>query len=116
MSDPPRVGLLFGGRSVEHEVSVDSARNVAAALEEARFVCVPLAVTGEGHWLSPELSRRLLVGDGRRAEPAPGEDDGARIVVARRRAGSVVVDDVLALPGVRSACRAGDGAARTDRR
>jgi D-alanine-D-alanine ligase len=74
--------LLFGGRSVEHEVSVESARNVAAALEEARFVCVPLAVTGEGRWLSPELSRRLLVGDGRRAEPAPGEDDGARIVVA----------------------------------
>ena len=40
-----RIGLLFGGRSVEHEVSVTSARGVAAAMAEAELECVPIAVT-----------------------------------------------------------------------
>jgi D-alanine-D-alanine ligase len=76
-----RVGLLFGGRSVEHEVSVDSARSVAGALIEGGFDCVPIAVTGEGRWLSPDLSRALLEGGGPRAEPSPEQDDGSRVVV-----------------------------------
>lgn len=81
MTGRRRVGLLFGGRSVEHEVSVDSARSVAGALTEGGLDCVPLAVTGEGRWLSPELSRVLLDGKGPRAEPLTDQDDGARVVV-----------------------------------
>lgn len=81
MTARPRVGLLFGGRSVEHEVSVDSARSVADALTEGGHECVPLAVTGEGRWLSPELSRALLDGGGPRAEPSPEQDDGTRVVI-----------------------------------
>jgi D-alanine-D-alanine ligase len=73
--------LLFGGRSVEHEVSVASARSVAAALSDAGLDCVPLAVAGDGRWLSPELSRALLEGDGERAEPAAGVDDGVRVTI-----------------------------------
>ena len=76
-----RVGLLFGGRSVEHEVSVDSARSVARALTEAAFTCVPIGVTGEGRWLSPEVSRALLDTDAERADPPAAADDGARVVV-----------------------------------
>lgn len=80
MSGVRRVGLLFGGRSVEHEVSVISARGVAQALVEAGFECVPLGVTGAGRWLAPQRSREILDGDAARAEPAP-DDDGARVAI-----------------------------------
>jgi D-alanine-D-alanine ligase len=74
------VALLFGGTSVEHEVSVVSARGVAAALDPKQFECVPIGVTGEGRWLSPEVSGRILRGDGKRVEPPGNGDDGSSIV------------------------------------
>jgi D-alanine-D-alanine ligase len=40
-----RIGVLFGGRSGEHEVSLQSARAVMAALEEAGHEVVPIGVT-----------------------------------------------------------------------
>jgi D-alanine-D-alanine ligase len=76
-----RVALLFGGRSVEHEVSVVSARGVFSALDRDRFECLPVGVTGEGAWLPPELSERILRGEGKRVE-SPEADGGAdRVVV-----------------------------------
>jgi len=74
-----RVGLLFGGSSVEHEVSVISARGVAGALRLTEMVCVPLAVSGDGEWLTPELSAAILDGDAARAEPSGS--DPARIAI-----------------------------------
>ena len=46
-----RIGVLFGGRSGEHEVSLQSARAVMAALEQAGHEVVPIAITREGRWL-----------------------------------------------------------------
>ena len=46
-----RVGVLFGGRSGEHEVSLQSARAVMAALERAGHEVVPIGITREGRWL-----------------------------------------------------------------
>jgi D-alanine-D-alanine ligase len=46
-----RIGVLFGGRSGEHEVSLQSARAVMAALEEAGHDVVPIGVTRQGRWL-----------------------------------------------------------------
>ena len=46
-----RIGVLFGGRSGEHEVSLQSARAVMAALEEAGHEVVPIGVTRQGRWL-----------------------------------------------------------------
>jgi D-alanine-D-alanine ligase len=46
-----RVGVLFGGRSGEHEVSLQSARAVMAALREAGHDVVPIGITPEGRWL-----------------------------------------------------------------
>jgi D-alanine-D-alanine ligase len=48
-----RLGLIFGGRSVEHEVSVVSAQHVIAAADPTRFEVVPIGVTKEGLWLTP---------------------------------------------------------------
>jgi len=75
-----RVGLMFGGRSVEHEVSVISARGVAGALDDAGLDVVPIGVTGKGRWLSPERSGQVLAGAERRAEPG-ADDDGSGVAV-----------------------------------
>ena len=66
-----RVGLMFGGRSVEHEVSVVSARGVAAAMAASpKLECVPIGVTVEGSWLDPETSRKILASDATRVIPS----------------------------------------------
>lgn len=55
-----RVGVIFGGRSGEHEVSVRSARAVIDAMDARRYDVVPIAITKEGKWLSPADATRLL--------------------------------------------------------
>jgi D-alanine-D-alanine ligase len=45
-----RVGILFGGRSAEHEVSLQSARNVIAAADPQKYEIIPIAITKEGRW------------------------------------------------------------------
>jgi len=46
-----RIGVLFGGRSGEHEVSLQSARAVMAALSEAGHEVMPIGITPQGRWL-----------------------------------------------------------------
>lgn len=46
-----RVGVIFGGRSGEHDVSLRSARAVMAALDPTRYDVVPIGITREGQWL-----------------------------------------------------------------
>jgi D-alanine-D-alanine ligase len=54
------VGILFGGRSAEHEVSVISAQGVMAAIDQDRFRVVPIGVTKEGTWLTPRETQAAL--------------------------------------------------------
>ena len=55
-----RVGVLFGGRSSEHEVSLASARNVMEALQQAGHTVVPIGITPHGRWLpAPDALARL---------------------------------------------------------
>jgi D-alanine-D-alanine ligase len=56
-----RVGILFGGRSAEHEVSVVSAQGVMAAIDESRFQPVPIGVTRQGTWLTPAQTEQALL-------------------------------------------------------
>jgi D-alanine-D-alanine ligase len=55
-----RVGLLFGGKSAEHEVSLQSARNVAQALDINKYEPVYIGINKEGQWLAPGVSERYL--------------------------------------------------------
>lgn len=50
MSKKIRVGILFGGRSGEHDVSLISAAAVMKALDPAKYEIVPIGITREGHW------------------------------------------------------------------
>jgi len=55
-----RVGVIFGGRSGEHEVSIRSARAIVESIDQRKFEVVPIAITKEGKWLAPAPSAQLL--------------------------------------------------------
>jgi D-alanine-D-alanine ligase len=57
-----RVGVLFGGRSGEHEVSLLSAASVVEALDKTKYEVVPIGITKEGRWLTADHAKRLLRG------------------------------------------------------
>jgi D-alanine-D-alanine ligase len=58
-----RVGILFGGRSGEHEVSLLSAASVLNAIDKAKYEVVPIGITKDGRWLTAEHAERLLKGE-----------------------------------------------------
>jgi D-alanine-D-alanine ligase len=58
-----RVGVLFGGRSGEHEVSLLSAASVLKALDRSRYEVVPIGITKQGRWVVSGDAERLLAGD-----------------------------------------------------
>jgi D-alanine-D-alanine ligase len=58
-----RVGILFGGRSGEHEVSLLSAASVLNAIDKTKYEVVPIGITKDGRWLTAEHAERLLKGD-----------------------------------------------------
>lgn len=55
-----RVGVIFGGKSGEHEVSVNSARSIMAALDTQKYELVPVAITKAGRWLVGAESLQLM--------------------------------------------------------
>jgi D-alanine-D-alanine ligase len=55
-----RVGVVFGGRSGEHEISLRSAESVLRSLDPQKYEIVPIGITHEGKWLSPGKSMALL--------------------------------------------------------
>ncbi|MFZ0863837.1 MAG: D-alanine--D-alanine ligase family protein [Candidatus Sulfotelmatobacter sp.] len=57
-----RVGILFGGRSGEHEVSLLSAASVLNAIDKEKYEVVPIGITKDGHWLTAEHAENLLQG------------------------------------------------------
>lgn len=65
-----RVGVIFGGRSGEHEVSLMSARSVMAALDEEKYDVVPIGIDREGQWLVGDAMRALSDGADEAAQPA----------------------------------------------
>ena len=64
MAKKLRVGILFGGRSGEHEVSLLSAASILKAIDRTRFDVVPIGITKEGHWLAAADAHDLLEGNG----------------------------------------------------
>jgi len=57
-----RVGVLFGGRSGEHEVSLLSAASVLNAIDKSKYEVVPIGITREGRWVTAAHAERLLQG------------------------------------------------------
>jgi len=57
-----RVGVLFGGRSGEHEISLLSAASVFKAIDKDKFEVIPIGITKEGRWVTSGEAERLLSG------------------------------------------------------
>lgn len=66
-----RIGLVFGGRSGEHEVSLASATSVMANLDKDKYEVVPIGITKEGSWLLGTEPAKLLA-----AEQSASHDEG----------------------------------------
>ena len=63
MAKKLRVGILFGGRSGEHEVSLLSAASILKAIDRKKFDVVPIGITKEGRWLGAGDAQHLLNGE-----------------------------------------------------
>ena len=70
MAKKIRVGVIFGGRSGEHEVSIRSAASVIGAIDRKKYEVIPIAISLEGKWWSPADSYRLLPANAQSLLPA----------------------------------------------
>jgi D-alanine-D-alanine ligase len=85
MAKKLRVGILFGGRSGEHEVSLLSAASVLRAIDRSKFDVTPIGITREGRWLAAADANHLLNGDmgaapGRLRAGDPEATPGAKLL------------------------------------
>jgi D-alanine-D-alanine ligase len=73
-----RVGILFGGRSGEHEISLLSAASVFKAIDTSKYEVVPIGITKDGRWLTASDAEKLLhgkAGEGARPTLRAGDPD-----------------------------------------
>jgi D-alanine-D-alanine ligase len=85
-----RVGVLFGGRSGEHEVSLASAASVIRGLDPDKYEAVPIGISKEGHWLIGSAAQKLLpdvLKGGRRVMMAADPTDAGLIPLDRNEMG-----------------------------
>jgi D-alanine-D-alanine ligase len=69
MKKKQRIGILFGGRSGEHEVSLLSAASILKAIDKKKYDVLPIGITKQGQWLAADGARSLLNGEASRPEP-----------------------------------------------
>jgi D-alanine-D-alanine ligase len=90
-----RVGILFGGRSGEHEVSLLSAASVLQAIDRKKYEVVPIGITREGRWVTASHAELLLVGKGDSAKHLrAGDPEATPAAAILRRGESVLVPPV----------------------
>ena len=90
-----RVGILFGGRSGEHEVSLLSAASVLEAIDKSKYEVVPIGITKEGRWVTALHAENLLRGksseENVRASHLPAGDPQATTTAAVLAAGDGII-------------------------
>jgi D-alanine-D-alanine ligase len=93
-----RVGVLFGGRSGEHEVSLISAASVIQALDPEKYEAVPIGITKDGRWLVGTAAHKMLPDILRSGESVMLSADpnvAALVPVSNSRPGALRVDVVF---------------------
>jgi D-alanine-D-alanine ligase len=81
---PLRVGVVFGGRSGEHEVSLASAASVIAALEARGHTIVPIGIARDGRWIVGGNPMRALAAEARGALPTDDTNAAVKKALADR--------------------------------
>jgi D-alanine-D-alanine ligase len=116
MTKKLRVGIVFGGRSGEHEVSLLSAASILEAIDRSKFDVVPIGISKAGHWLVSKAAHGLLHGTEAGVEPTelragdPQATPGAQVLAegtpallapqrAGQHAGPSAIDSNAALSG-----------------
>ncbi|MFN2411937.1 MAG: D-alanine--D-alanine ligase family protein [Pyrinomonadaceae bacterium] len=88
-----KVGVIFGGRSGEHEISVRSAKTVIEQINKERYEIFPIAVGKDGKWLGPRASIGLLPPELSKSLPdTPPETDSIALIGDPRYQGIVNLD------------------------
>src|SRR5262245_30768405 len=90
-----RVGVVYGGRSGEHEVSLASAAAVFQNLDPARYEAVPILIGKDGRWALPDrapttMKAAEVIADSRGARLAAGPADRAAHLVAYHRGDTII--------------------------
>lgn len=88
-----RVGILFGGRSAEHEVSLQSAKNILEAIDKGKYEPVLIGIDKNGRWLLPESSAFLLQAKNPRLLKLNRAGPTVTIAVSKGRAELVALSD-----------------------
>ena len=99
MAGKIRVGVVFGGRSGEHEVSVRSASAVIENLDREKYDVIPIGISNSGKWLSTGESSRMLPSHIQNAVPAryrSASHNAIAISTDPRRRGLVSLNDAAA--------------------
>ena len=92
-----RVGVLFGGRSGEHEVSLSSA-SVIRALDPEKYEAVPIGITKDGRWLAGKPAQKMLpdvLKNGERVMLSGDPNIAALIPIDEKPGGALRVDVVF---------------------
>jgi len=77
-----RVGIIFGGRSGEHDVSIRSAASVIQSIDRRKYTVIPIAISREGKWLSPAEAVKLLPGEAQSLLPTiPGSNSRDSVAI-----------------------------------
>jgi D-alanine-D-alanine ligase len=82
-----RVGIVFGGRSGEHEVSLRSAASVLAAIDKKKYDVVPIGIAKSGRWLVAGEAKRLLASS---ATPTKNISPNQNALVSTKAAASAL--------------------------
>jgi D-alanine-D-alanine ligase len=94
-----RVGILFGGRSGEHEVSLLSAASVLNAIDKNKYEVVPIGITKDGRWLTAEHAQNLLQGKAAGGGPFDSRSGQVRPTPALPSQAHLRAGDPEATPG-----------------
>jgi D-alanine-D-alanine ligase len=92
-----RIGILFGGRSGEHEVSLLSAASILKAIDRNRYDVTPVGITKQGRWVTSGDAQALLTGNTAPTNPLlAGNPDTTPTAAIIRRGEAVIVPPVPA--------------------
>jgi D-alanine-D-alanine ligase len=91
-----RVGVVFGGRSGEHEVSLAGAASVMAAIDRSRFDVLPIGIARDGRWLVGGDPLRALGDEAARLALGSGDPEAATKRELLERAAAVDAGTALA--------------------
>ncbi len=75
-----RVGLIFGGKSAEHEVSIQSARNVYLAIDKDKYEVLLIGIDKQGRWYLDDADRFLLHADNPDVAYSPNTEQELAII------------------------------------